>query len=63
MISAACHKKPLLLHAVLSDYYIGLFRQPRQFCKTSAEVTNYRIAFCETMLKPGATEIVFGRLP
>ena len=59
MISVACHKKPLLLHAMLSDYYIGLFRQSRQFCKTSAEVTNYLIAFCKTMLKPGATEIEF----
>ena len=44
---------------VVSDYYIGLYRQPRQFCETSAEVTNYVIAFCETMWKSDATEIVF----
>ena len=43
--------------SVVSDYYIGLYRQPRQFCETSAEVTNYVINLCETMRKPGATEI------
>ena len=36
---------------VLPDYYIGLYRQPRQFCETSAVVTNYVITFCETMWK------------
>ena len=30
------------------NYYIGVDRQPRQFCETSAEVTNYVIAFYET---------------
>ena len=44
---------------VVLDYYIGLYRQYRQFCETSAEVTNYVIAFRETMWKPGATEIEF----
>ena len=43
----------------VSDYYIVLYRQPRQFCETFAEVTNYVIAFCETMWKSGAKEIVF----
>ena len=43
MISAACHKKPFLLYLVVSDYHIGLYRQPRQFCETSAEVKNYII--------------------
>ena len=40
---------------------IGVYRdkQPEQFCETSAEVTNYVIAFCETMRKPVATEIEF----
>ena len=33
---------------MVSDYYIGLYRQPRQFCEASAEVTNYVIAFGET---------------
>ena len=28
-------------------------------CETSAEVANYVIDFCETMWKPGATEIEF----
>ena len=42
-----------------SDYYIGLYKQPRQFCETSAEVTNYVIAFCRTMWKVRATEIEF----
>ena len=45
--------------SVVSDYYIGLHRQLRQFCETSAEVTNYEIAFCETTWKSEATEIVF----
>ena len=35
--------------SVVSDYYLGPYRRPRQFCKTSAEVTNCVIAFCETM--------------
>ena len=67
MVSAACHKKPLLpsvsgvrlLYKQPRQFYIGLYKQPRQFCETSAEVTNYVIAFCETMRKPGATEIEF----
>ena len=58
VISAACHKNPLLLPVSgVGLYYIGLGRQPRQFCETSAEVTKYVIAFCEAMRKPGATEI------
>ena len=44
---------------VVADYYIGLNKQPRQFCETSAGVTNCVIAFCETMQKRGATEIEF----
>ena len=59
MISAACHIKPLLYQSMVSDYYIGLYKQPRLFCETSAEVTNYVIAFCEIMWKPEATEIEF----
>ena len=42
---------------MVSDYYIQLYRQPRLFCETSAEVTNYVIAFCETMWKTVFTEI------
>ena len=57
MISAARHKRPLLLSMSMSDYYIGLYRQPRLFCETSVEVTNYLIAFCENLWKAGATEI------
>ena len=38
---------------------IGLYGQSRQFCETSVEVTNYVIDFCETMWKPGVTEIEF----
>ena len=57
VISTACHKKPLLLSVSDVDYYIGLYKQPRWFCETSAEVTNYAIAFCEIMGKPVATEI------
>ena len=30
---------------MVSDYYIGLYRQPRLFYETSAEVTNYGIDF------------------
>ena len=41
------------------DYYIGLYKQPRQFCETSADVTNYVNGLCETMCKSGATEIEF----
>ena len=41
----------------------GAFKQPRQFCETSTEVTNYVNAFCETMWKTGATEIEFWHLP
>ena len=52
MVSAACHKKPLLLS-------VSNVRLPRQFCETSAEVTNYVVASCETMGKPAATEIEF----
>ena len=44
---------------VVLYYYIGLYRQPRQVCETSAEVANYVIDFCETMWKTGATEIEF----
>ena len=44
---------------VVLDYYIGLYKQPRLFWESSAEVTNYVIAFCETMWKTGATEIEF----
>ena len=36
-----------------------LYRQPRLFYKTSAEVTNYVSAFCETVWKRGTTEIEF----
>ena len=53
VISAACHKKPLLLSVSGVRLLYG------RFCETSAEVTNYLIAFCETMRKPGATEIEF----
>ena len=60
MISAACHKKSLLPSVSgVRLLYIGPCRQPNQFCETSAEVTNYISAFCETMRKPGATEIEF----
>ena len=55
----ACHKKPLLPSVSGVDYYLGLYRQPRQFCEISAEVTSYVTAFCETMWKSGATEIEF----
>ena len=44
--------------SVVSDYYRGLYRQPRQFCETSTEVPNYLIVFCETMWKPGAADIL-----
>ena len=49
--------------SVVLDYYIGLYRQLRQFCETSSEVANYVFVFCETMWKPGATEIEFWCLP
>ena len=57
MISAACHKRPLL-PSMSGVRLLGLYRQPKQFCETSAEVTNYvgLITFCETMWKPGVTE-------
>ena len=45
--------------SVVTDYYIGLYRQPRLSCETSAEVIIYVIAFCETMWKTWATEIEF----
>ena len=34
---------------IVSDYYIGLYRQPKQFFECYAEITNYVFAFCETM--------------
>ena len=60
MISEACHKNPLPPSVSgVGLLYKVLYRHPRQFCETSAEVTNYVIAFCETMWKPGATDIKF----
>ena len=48
-----------LLQGDVGELFLGLYRQPRQFCETFAEVTNYVIAFCETMWKSGAIEIEF----
>ena len=45
VISTECHKKPLLLSVSDVRFYIGLYKQPRQLCETSAEGTNYVIAF------------------
>ena len=60
MISAACHKKPLLLSVSgVGLLYRAMKRQPRQFCETFAEVTKYVITFRETMWKPGDIEIEF----
>ena len=57
VISAACHKKPLQPSVSGVGLLYRQYRQPRLFCETSAEVTNYVVTFCETMWKPGATEI------
>ena len=60
MISAACHKNPLVPSVSgVRLLYIGLYRQLRQFCDTCTEVTNYVIALCETVQKPRTTEIEF----
>ena len=60
MVSAASVSGVYYYHLLmLSDYYLGLYRQPRQFCEISAEVTSYVIPFCKTMWKSGATEIEF----
>ena len=63
MISGHVTKSHYYHLSVVSDYYIGLYRQLRLFCETSAEVTNYVIALGETMWKTRATEIEFRHLP
>ena len=59
MISAACHKKPLLLCVSGVKLLYRGKQKNRQFCETSAEVTNYVTAFCAIMQKPGTTEMEF----
>ena len=40
-------------------YIIRLYRQPRLFCETSAEITNYVIVFCETTRNLGPQKLNF----
>ena len=60
MVSAACHKKSLAPSVIgVRFLYRAIQTAQTVLYETSAEVTNYVIAFCETMCKPGATEIEF----
>ena len=61
VISMASHKAICLLRQI--TIYTWVYRQSRQFCKTSAEATNYVKVFCETKWNFWVIEIEFWHPP